>query len=199
MDERYLAYVMQTYSKLLWAVVLGYLPKSYGFTNQDIEECVADIFISFASSPESYDQNIGDLKSYLCGIARNKAIDFYRQRMRRNEVPFGAWEDSPELLALAYRALLMGDQTTLISSSDNKDPLAQLSQKSEYDLLYDAVNRLDEPNREIVLRRFFLEQKPSLISDEMGIDLKEVNNRLYRSKQQLAALFQKSLEITNER
>lgn len=194
MDEKYLENVVQAYSRLLWVVVSGYLPRSCGFSHLDVEECVADAFIAFASSPESYNPDIASLKSYLCGIARNKAIDAYRKRVNRNEVLFGTWEDAPELLTIAGRSLALSHSPTspAYQGGDLQNPQDILLQTSEYDLLYDAIDRLEDPNREIVQRRFFLDQKPALISAEMNIGIKEVNNRLYRAKQQLSKLLSES-------
>lgn len=83
-DERVMAAVIQKYSKLLWKVVASVLVKAA--TTQDIEECVADVFIHFWMNADKYNRGKGKLSSYLSMVARSKAIDRYRQMIRRQEV-----------------------------------------------------------------------------------------------------------------
>jgi len=48
-----------------------------------------------------------------------------------------------------------------------------------------AVNALGEPGREILVRRYYYEQKPREIALALGMTVKQVDNSLYRSKRQL--------------
>ena len=45
-----------------------------------------------------------------------------------------------------------------------------------------AVKALDEPNREILIRRYYYDQKPRQIALALGLTVKQVDNSLYRSK-----------------
>ena len=50
-----------------------------------------------------------------------------------------------------------------------------------------AVDALAEPDREILLRRYYFGQKPREIAAALGLDKKQVDNRLYQIKRRLRA------------
>ena len=50
-----------------------------------------------------------------------------------------------------------------------------------------AVDALGEPDREILLRRYYFGQKPREIAAALGLDKKQVDNRLYQTKRRLRA------------
>ena len=52
-------------------------------------------------------------------------------------------------------------------------------------VLIAAVNALGEPDREILVRRYYYEQKPKEIALALNLSVKQVNNRLYHTKQKL--------------
>lgn len=52
-------------------------------------------------------------------------------------------------------------------------------------VLIAAVNALGEPDREILVRRYYYEQKPKEIALALNLSVKQVNNRLYQTKQKL--------------
>lgn len=152
--------VMDQYSKLLWTIVSAVLSSSASV--QDVEECVADVFIYLWEHPEKYDPKRGKLKVWLSVVARSQAIDRYRALARRNDV-------SLEEVFLADR----------ISAADGL-----LAKETRAELLR-AVHALEELDREILMRRFFHEQKPRQIALAMDLSVKQVENRLYRAKQKL--------------
>ena len=51
--------------------------------------------------------------------------------------------------------------------------------------LLETVNSLDEPGREILVRRYYYDQKPRQIALALGMTVKQVDNSLYRSKRLL--------------
>lgn len=83
-DEQAMAFVMQKYTKLLWKIVSAVLVDTASV--QDVEECVADVFIDFWLYPDKYNPNRGKLSSWLSMVARSKAIDRYRQIVKKKEV-----------------------------------------------------------------------------------------------------------------
>ncbi len=48
-----------------------------------------------------------------------------------------------------------------------------------------AVNALGEPDQEILLRRYYYQQKPKDIAVALDLSAKQVENRLFRAKQKL--------------
>ena len=159
-DELTINEVITKYSKLLWSIVAAVL-KNVG-TEQDVEECVADVFIDFWESPDKYNPQRGTLKTWLCMVARYKAIDRYRVLSKHNTVP----------LEGAMMVGRMGLQDALLQEETKRELVA-------------AVNALTDIEKDILMRRYYYEQKPKEIAKALNLPLKQVENHLYRSKQKL--------------
>ncbi len=159
-DEDAMNYVINKYSRLLWPIADAVL-KNVGSV-QDVEEVVADAFIFLWEHPGKFDPGRGTLKSLLCIVARSRAIDRYRDLTRRQTVPL-------EETVLADR---FGMQEALMREETRRELLA-------------AVNALGEPGREILLRRYYYDQKPREIALALNMTVKQVDNSLYRSKRHL--------------
>lgn len=159
-DEASINYAIDQYSKLLWSIA-GTILKNVG-SAEDIEECVADVFIHLWQKPEKFEEQRGKLKSYLVVVARSRATDRYRQ--------------------LSKQAAISLDETLLLENLEIAEDIP--SAEAKYTLL-SAVNSLDEPAREIIVRRYYYEQKPKEIAFCLDIPVKQVENHLYRTKQKL--------------
>ena len=159
-DESIINEIIVKYSKLLWSIVSAVL-KNVG-TEQDIEECIADVFIDLWEYPDKYDAERGTLKTWLCMVARYKAIDRYRVLSKHNTVP----------LEGAMMAGRMGIQDALLQEETKRELVA-------------AVNALTDVEKDILIRRYYYEQKPREIAKALDLSLKQVENHLYRSKQKL--------------
>ena len=81
-DERAIRRVMDQYSRLLWSVAGGVL-QGVG-TEEDLEECVADVYVFLWMHPEKFDPLRGSLKSYLAMVARSRALNRRRQLTRQD-------------------------------------------------------------------------------------------------------------------
>ncbi len=156
-DERTISQIISKYSKLLWPIVSAVL-KNVG-SEQDVEECVADVFIDLWKNPDKYDPERGTLKSWLCMVARCKAIDRYRMLSKYTTVP----------LESAMMVGRMGMQDALLQEETKRELVA-------------AVNTLADVEKDILIRRYYYEQKPREIAKALDLPLKQVENHLYRSK-----------------
>lgn len=159
-DENVMNDVVNKYSRLLWSIASAVL-KNVG-SEQDVEEVVADAFIFLWEHPGKFDSKRGSLKSLLCIVARSRAIDRYRELSRRSTLP----------LEEAVLADQFGMQEKLLQEENRRELLA-------------AVNALGEPGREILVRRYYYNQKPREIAVALNMTVKQVDNSLYRSKRQL--------------
>ena len=162
-DELAIDAVMRRYTRLLWSVADGVLGNIA--SSQDVEECVADAFIKLWQEPEKFDSARGSLKLWLCMVVRSRALDRYREIRRLNEQPIN--ED-------------------ILSRSLNLEESLLLEERKGR--LTEALNSLPEQDRDILLRRYAREQKPKEIAAALGLPVKQVKNRLYRSKERLRSL-----------
>lgn len=170
-DEEALGLVMEKYAHLLWPIAAAVL-KNVG-SDQDVEECVADAFIYLWEHPGNFDPSRGKLKTLLCILTRSRAIDRYRDLSRRNTLPL-------------EEALCGGGLCT-------QEALEEAETRAE---LRQLLQALEELNREILVRRYYYNQKPREIALATGLTVKQVNNSLYRSKHQLrGALAEKGVGV----
>ena len=152
--------IVNKYSKLLWSVAVGVLE---GIGNeQDAEECVADVFIDLWFDPKAFDSSRGSLRTWLCIKCRSKAIDRFRKIMAH-----------------------ITDELSAEIVSDMIGPDDRVIGKEDMSRLRNAVMGLEEPSKEIMLRRFFVGQKPAEISAAMDMPVRKVENVIYRSKEKL--------------
>ena len=128
-------------------------------TDADVEEVVSDVFLSLWSHPGDPDR--GSLKGYLAAITRNKA----RDRLRRFHIEIPLENDFLEVP---------------VEDSCRQIELAQLKQAVKQ-----MVDRLEEPDRTILLRYYYFYQKTDAIAQDMGMKPATVRTKLARSRQKL--------------
>ena len=159
-DEQVMAAVMQKYTKLLWKIVSAVLVDTASV--QDVEECVADVFIEFWLYPNKYNPKRGKLSSWLSMVARSKAIDRYRQTVKKKEVSID------DEIVVYHSEILTG-----------------IVRKEEQVKLSSYVETLDGLDKEILIRRFYYEQKPKEIAVALNLPKKQIENHLYQTKLKL--------------
>ena len=158
-DEQMLAFVIQKYSKLLWKITASILLNVSSV--QEVEECVADVFIFLWQYPEKYNPDRAKLSSWLSMIARSKAVDRYRSLIKNKEISM----EEIIVESLGYAEVRTSDE--------DKEEL----------LFY--IAELDEKEKELIVRRYYYEQKPAEIALALDIPKKQIENRLYYAKQKL--------------
>lgn len=157
--EQGLRLALADYGGLVKRVVVTILPQA---DSRDIEECVSDVFLKLYQSAWRYQAGEGNLKGYLCGIARHTAIDRGRRSKRLEAVSLSAEE-----LGIA------------------PDIAAGLERRETAQAVQQAVRDLPPPDREIFIRRYFCNQRVAEIARALGLDEKAVENRLYRGRKRL--------------
>ena len=137
----------------------------YDFTEDDIEETIADTFIHFWKYRKQFQMKENySLKSYLYAIARNAARD--KRRKAKKEDIFSLEELSLELPA-GY-------------------DLEQEVQRRQYEaVLHTCLESMREPDKSIFLYRYFYGYKVQDIADRLSLNAKQVENILYRGKEKL--------------
>ena len=161
--ERGLSALMERYLPLVAALVRGRLdgvcPRA------DMEECVSDVFSQLYLQRNDIDLSRGTIKAYLCAIARNKSADVRRAAGRYDPLPEG-W-DVPEEDS---------DAETLLLRRERRQAVVQ------------AVLRLDNTDREIIVRKYFFRQPSAAVAKEMGMTVSAVDTRTHRALKKLRAI-----------
>ncbi|MHC5229087.1 RNA polymerase sigma factor [Enterococcus sp. LJL99] len=165
-DEDTFQQIIKDYSKLLWAVAGTIITSKTQTAVMDIEEVVSDTFVRFWQNPEKFKPEKGSLKNYLAVMTRSLAIN----KIKKN-------------------------QRNIVSLFDDEviETIQLPIEEQEWQALYDAIATLKEPTREIFIRRFFYNEKPSTIHQKMNLSSKQVDNFLYRGKKKL----QETLDYQN--
>lgn len=136
---------------------------------QDIEECTADAFINVWQRAQNI--RADNLKGYLLCAARNLAINRYHQLNRCRFLPLDENDPAPE-----------------------EDIAVELAWEEQTGILYELIERLAEPDREMLIRKYFLFERISEISSHFQLEEAQVKGRLYRARQRLKkALYERGI------
>ena len=164
-DEKALAYAVQKYSRLLWKTAASVLANAAAV--QDVEECVADVFIFLWQHPVKYNPEKAKLSSWLSMIAKARAIDRYRRIIKKRELPI----EEIVVESLEYAKIGPSDQ--------------------EKEKLRACIDELDEKERDLIIRRYYYEQKPAEIAIALELSKKQVENKLFYVKQKIKKLMER--------
>lgn len=155
--EKGLKALTKLYGGLVYAVVRRNLP---GISDADIEACAADVFAEFYLELDKYDPSKGSVKAWLCTIARHNAVDAARK--------------TKETLPLDEE--ILSEESSVESEHEN----AELRRA-----VLDEVKSLPEPDREILLRKFYLGESSKEIAARLKMSVSNVDTRTSRAVEKL--------------
>lgn len=158
-NEKALEYTMDKYIGLVKVVVYRVL----GVFNDNgyIEECISDVFIQVWNNSNKFNGQEEDFKKWVGAIAKFKAIDYYRVKVKQKEI---------EISETIHYEKNIEDE---IIASENRDELIEL------------INTLSEEDRKIFIMRYFLGLKNEEIANKLKLTKASVENRIYRGKKKL--------------
>lgn len=158
--EDALEYIVDNYLSLIKSISYKVLSP---FKNDGmIDECVNDIFLSIWHHAKDFNGDSVKFKSWICSIAKFKAIDYYRKAAKNMEVSSDYLEQAPSNSA----------EIDLLRN-ENQTELIQL------------INRLDPIDQQIFIRKFFLGEPSEDIARRLGKTKASIDNRIYRCKKKL--------------
>ena len=165
-DERAIAELKQKYGKLCLYVAGNILS-----VHEDTEECVNSAYFDVWNKipPESPN----DLKTYLCRIVKNKAID----RLKYNS----AAKRSPELTVSL-------DELSECIPAPAED---RLSASELAELISRFLHSQDEKHRKVFVRRYWYGDPLSRIAELYGMNEKTVATYLFRTRNKLKEFLRK--------
>ncbi len=150
------------YSALVFFILRGRL--SSVCSEGDLEELASDVFTDFYSALDRFDESRGTVKAYLCRIASNTASERYADEMKRRG---GISLDAEDTDKDAYR-----------DAFSVEDEIIGEEQRRE---LVCAINALGEPDREIIVRKFYLGEPSKSVAKSLGMTVSAVDTRTHRA------------------
>lgn len=122
--------------------VLGYLKKQIGDPDT-AEDLCSEVFLKVYEKLDSFDESKASLSTWIFTITRNKLTDFFRTRHVMNEIP-----------------------ETYADGSNIEDNLCNAE---TLEILADALEKLEERQRDIIVLRFYSGLTLKEIAEKLGI------------------------------
>lgn len=133
---------------------------------EDVEECVADVFVKLWQDIPAFDEKKGSLTAWIYGVARHTAIDRLRRLTGKETVPLSDFEEKEGLGV----------------SPDFSDETVK---KENAAVIREAVHGMKQPDRNIFLLRYFYFLTVREIAQRLDLTEKQVENRLRRGRARL--------------
>ena len=143
--------------------VCGYI-RSKVNSVQDAEDIAADVFLKIFEKLESFDESKASLSTWIYTITRNTLTDYFRTRKVFDEIP-----ETAECGASVEES---------VCSAETLDALA------------DALEALDERERDIIVFRYYFNKQLKDIAAQMGISYAYVRVLHNRALQNLRIFFE---------
>ena len=161
--------LLNQYTGLVYAVVRSKLDGSY-YVSSDLEDCVADVFSKFYTELSDYDPAMSSIKSYLCVIARNHAINVAKKRSLEGSISLDAEQSH-----------FQAAEDVMIDSE-----LADEELRRE---IVKAVEDLGEPDSSIIFRKYYYGESSKEIAKAIGLSVSNVDTRTHRALNKLRKMF----------
>ena len=146
------------YGKTIRWIASNIIGKKY---KEDIDECVSDVFARLWKNIENFEKDRKTkVSSYIYGIARHTALDYRKKRFRFEE-PVPIEENDLQI---------------------DVDYTNEFAKKKNAQIIQNVIDRLPQPDRDIFIYRYYFRWKISEIGERLGLNPKQVENKLYRGK-----------------
>lgn len=162
--ERGMSALIEQYAGIVYSVVRARLGSS--FCQADVDSCAADTFSELYADIAKLDLSKGSIKSWLCMTARHNAADLVRRHTKR-----------------AGEVSLDGEEAYSIAAPESVEN--EFIKRARINAMLDALEALDEPDRQILVRKYYLAQPSKQIADELGLSVSNVDTRAHRALKKL--------------
>ncbi|MGI5968350.1 MAG: sigma-70 family RNA polymerase sigma factor [Lachnospiraceae bacterium] len=168
-----LSKLMSDYMGLVCTIVRGKLDSVCD--EFEMESCASDIFVEFYNNIDRYSQNKGSIKSFLCVIAKHKSIDLFRKKSKE------------------FRNISVDDEEANVVLSDSINIEEEYIISEQKRMLLDAVNKLGEPDHEIIVRKYYFGESSKQISARLSMTVSAIDTRSSRALVKLRKLLAGSI------
>lgn len=166
-DQANFVYLIKRYKDKLFY----YIKRISSFSNEDIEDILQDVFLKVYKNLNAFNNDF-KFSSWIYGIAHNEAISAYRKKRCR-----------PQKTDLEI------DEDGIEKISSNFDLEAELSSKLTGEAVSEALEKMDEKYREIIILKFFEGLDYREISDVIKKPMGTVASMMNRAKKEFKKFF----------
>jgi RNA polymerase sigma-70 factor (ECF subfamily) len=162
-DQKYFAVLVERYVPKL----TRYIRRRSMATSDDIDDLLQNIFIKVYRNINEYDTSLL-FSSWIYRITHNEMIDWYRREKRRTTLSLD--DEARDIVSKLF---------------SDEDAIVRFSHQEQRAYIIQALNKLDEKYKDILLLRFFEEKSYEEIADILKIPAGTVAVRINRAKKQL--------------
>lgn len=159
-DDDALEELYDLYKCLLLGVILSIVKK-----REEAEDILQEIFVKIWEKADSFDQERGNVYSWIVRLARNKAIDHIRSKQKKQSAstpkPFFSLED------------------------DTYDPMETTMFSDRTELVKKALDEIPEKQHEVIKIAYYRGLTQSQIAGHLGIPLGTVKTRTRQGMMEL--------------
>lgn len=160
-DPKALEDLLDRYEGAVYAVCSRILP---GLPREDVEEAAAETFLLAWNRVQRYDPARAPLRTWVLMHAKYAALEHLRRSQRWLRPTHPSPVETPS------------------------DPFDALATKEERERIQAAIAQLAEPDRDILYRRYFLDEDIGRIAHALGLSRMAVDSRLWRTRKALRSL-----------
>lgn len=161
-DKYAMTKLIDKYGSIIHNTVFFILKENY--ENESIDECVDDVLMCLWKNMDCFSKERGNFKWWIVAIAKNKALTCKKQIKKS--------KDNVEL-----------DNAKIKAPYDIEEDYLQSEKKKQVVALINS--NLSEEDREIFMRRYFMESSIREIARKMNFTSITVYNRLSRGRKKL--------------
>lgn len=150
-------YMIGKYTKTIYCLAYNVLSGTH--SKEDIEECVADVFVDAWIKIGEFDAEKANFRTWLLILTKYKALSYRRKKRLKN---------------------VMNIEDVEIMDDINLEK--QVFMRQDQEQVIEIINSFQKTDREIFVRRFFLGEKISDLAEEFNLSRAAVDNRLLRGR-----------------
>lgn len=150
-------YMVSKYTKTVYCLVYNILSESH--SKEDIEECVADVFLDAWIKIPKFDEERSNFRTWLLILAKYQALTYRRKKHLGN---------------------VLNIDDVVIKDDVNLEKEVFLRQDQEK--VMQIINSFQKTDREIFVRRFFLGEKINDLAKAFDLSRAAIDNRLLRGR-----------------
>lgn len=152
------------YGGLVYTIINGRLSNS--LSEQDVEECTSDVLYEVYEKLEIINLEKGSLKGFIALTAKRRAIDHWRKAQIKGSI-------------------LSLDNENTLQLSANVDLQQELELAEFKTSLVHAITDLGHPDSEILIRKFYYNQRTKEIAKILHMKENTIDQRVKRSLEKL--------------